>query len=137
VGLGLEVARQPEGGLQYAGSDLLAQGEQADLQIGEAVILLEQRVEHRQQELQQVVEQMRAADGQDDGQGGALRIRRRAGRNRGHGNNRVGKRIVPSYPAIAARAIVRREYRRFGKEMAPRAGLEPATIRLTVERSTN
>jgi hypothetical protein len=44
---------------------------------------------------------------------------------------------LPSYATEGARAIARAQIQALGREMAPRAGLEPATIRLTVERSTN
>ena len=54
--------------LQQRGGDLEGEGDQADLAEIERVVLLEDRVDGRQQRLDHVVEQMGEADGEEDGE---------------------------------------------------------------------
>jgi hypothetical protein len=69
VGLRPAVGIEADDGLQQRGGELEGQRDEADLAEVEAVGVLDQRIDRRQQRLHHVVEQMREAERQDDGEG--------------------------------------------------------------------
>ena len=79
VGLRPAVGGQADAGLQQGGGELEDKGDQPDLGEAQGEGLLDDRVQRGDQRLDRVVEQVRGADRQQDGEDGVRARRRRSG----------------------------------------------------------